>query len=655
MEAKTIAELQVVISAQNKQMQQALREIYSELDKTAAKAQAANNKMAAGFEKINSVATKALKWGVAGAIGAVAASIPGAVRRIDTLVAFPRMLEAMGSSADEAQKATDRLATKLRGLPTPLQDGAAGVQALVAAGLEVPHATEAYLAFNNAMLAANVEAGAAQATFIQLTQAISRGKIEGQEWNSITANMPNAMQMLQKESGKTKLELQELYRTNPQKLLDDLIRLNTEGSAGLASLEEQARAATGGIGTAFSNLKNSITRGIEGIVRALGNGDLEAGQRKISDAISALGKAFGEALLAVGALVTFIADNSTVFGMLAAAIGGSVAAIVAYSTYVKVSTLATAAFSAASTYLTLVQSLQAQGLGLLRAAWMALNIVMAANPIGIVIVAVAGLTAALAWFVTQTETGRQIFETAMNAIKSAAQTVWNWLKSNWPLLLTILTGPVGLAVVAIVKNLDTIKAGFSNALNFVKGIWSGITGFFSGVTSSIGNSFDNVVGYARNAFNNVVNAIKSIDWSGIGMDIIRGIGSGIASMGGWLADKAKAAVGGAKDKLKSFLGIHSPSRVMRDEIGKMIGMGIAVGIDDSAKFALKSASNMSSSLVGALDRDVSMGVNTDMRARMGSGRGTPVNVNLDGRTLLSFVVDGINDSDFMSNTPSLNV
>lgn len=120
---------------------------------------------------------------------------------------------------------------------------------------------------------------------LQLQQAISRGKIEGQEWNTITASMPSVMQALQNETGKTKGELQELYRTDPQKLIDDIIRLNKDGGGGLGSLEKQARTATAGIGTGIENMNTAITKGIASIIDSIGS-------ENISNGISIIGKGF---------------------------------------------------------------------------------------------------------------------------------------------------------------------------------------------------------------------------------------------------------------------------------------------------------------------------------------------------------------------------
>lgn len=71
------------------------------------------------------------------------------------------------------------------------------------------------------------------------------------------------------------------------------------------------------------------------------------------------------------------------------------------------------------------------------------------------------------------------------------------------------------------------------------------------------------------------------DWVGIGWDIIRGIGSGIVSAAGNLVDAAVDAAKDAVEAVKSWLGIHSPSRRMRDEVGKYMAKGMGIGFQDN--------------------------------------------------------------------------
>ena len=92
------------------------------------------------------------------------------------------------------------------------------------------------------------------------------------------------------------------------------------------------------------------------------------------------------------------------------------------------------------------------------------------------------------------------------------------------------------------------------------------------------------------------NGFTSVNWGEVGMNIITGIASGVTSAAGKLVD---AAVGAAKDALnwvKDKLGIHSPSRVFRDQVGVMIGRGMAEGIDQSQRIVNRSLDRIAAGL-----------------------------------------------------------
>lgn len=78
-------------------------------------------------------------------------------------------------------------------------------------------------------------------------------------------------------------------------------------------------------------------------------------------------------------------------------------------------------------------------------------------------------------------------------------------------------------------------------------------------------------------------SFSKINWAELGVNIISGIASGVRDAAKTLANSVVDAAKSALDGAKNFLGIKSPSRVMRDEVGKMIGAGMAEGIADSAK------------------------------------------------------------------------
>lgn len=77
----------------------------------------------------------------------------------------------------------------------------------------------------------------------------------------------------------------------------------------------------------------------------------------------------------------------------------------------------------------------------------------------------------------------------------------------------------------------------------------------------------------------IFNAFQNTNWLEIGINIIKGIAAGIGNTVGALVDAVKEAARQALESAKSFLGIHSPSSVFRDDIGQMIDLGLAEGIE----------------------------------------------------------------------------
>jgi TP901 family phage tail tape measure protein len=66
------------------------------------------------------------------------------------------------------------------------------------------------------------------------------------------------------------------------------------------------------------------------------------------------------------------------------------------------------------------------------------------------------------------------FTTAWQSIQDAFMSVWNWISGNWPLLLGIITGPIGLAVYFITKYWDDIVGFFKTAVGAIGDVFAGI-------------------------------------------------------------------------------------------------------------------------------------------------------------------------------------
>lgn len=137
-----------------------------------------------------------------------------------------------------------------------------------------------------------------------------------------------------------------------------------------------------------------------------------------------------------------------------------------------------------------------------------------------------------------------------------------------------------------------ISTFFSEALtnisNWWNDTWTNVSGFFTttwdGIVTNVSTKVDEVMQFFEDLPGNIMNALSDAgNWLvQTGKDIIQGLIDGVSGM----IDDAVSAVnevGGAMlDGVKSFLGIKSPSRVFRDQVGKMVGLGLLEGIEDSA-------------------------------------------------------------------------
>jgi phage-related protein len=113
------------------------------------------------------------------------------------------------------------------------------------------------------------------------------------------------------------------------------------------------------------------------------------------------------------------------------------------------------------------------------------NAAMSANPIGLIIIGIAALVAGFVLLYQKSDTFRAICTTAFQAVWTAIKFVWDWISNNWKLLLTILTGPIGIAVRVIMSHWDSVKSGANSVLHFLSGMASGIGRVLSGVGSAL--------------------------------------------------------------------------------------------------------------------------------------------------------------------------
>lgn len=141
-------------------------------------------------------------------------------------------------------------------------------------------------------------------------------------------------------------------------------------------------------------------------------------------------------------------------------------------------------------------------------------------------------------------------------------------------LPTIITGIV-TAIPKIITGLITALTGA-----IPKIITAGVSLFVS-LIKNLPTIITSIVGSIPQIITSIYNTITSSDMIGklakAGGELIKGLWNGIKDLGKWLNDKISGFFGGVVDNIKAFFGIKSPSRLMRDEVGTMLGLGVGGG------------------------------------------------------------------------------
>lgn len=372
-------------------------------------------------------------------------------------------------------------------------------------------------------------------------------------------------------------------------------------------------------------------------------------------------------------VIKFVIDNKDVILALIAGIGAGFAAwkIV---TIIQGIITATKAWWIATEGVTLAQKL--------------LNVVMSANPIGLVITAVVALVAAFVVLWKKSDAFRNFWINLWDKIKDVTKSVWkvikkffvdawvaiqkawsvavkwfqnlwngikkvfmgvvnfyatiygnawkgikkiwsvavSWFQNIWNGIKKIFLGVVTFYATVYGNAWKAIKNAWSSAVSWFRNIWSGIKNVFSAVGSWFGQKFRNAWNNVKSAwssvstfFSDILSKIKKIftnakdTFKDIGKDMMNGLKEGINSKIESVKKAVKNGVEKAVDGVKSFLGINSPSKLMRDEVGAMMGEGVGVGLLDSTKTVLRDATKFADSVVNGISSkvsDINVGLNT---------------------------------------------
>lgn len=259
-----------------------------------------------------------------------------------------------------------------------------------------------------------------------------------------------------------------------------------------------------------------------------------------------------------------------------------------------------------------------------------------------------------------------------NTIKGIAQTVWNAIRS----VVTSVINAIKSVITSVMNAIRSVMTSIWNAIKSVtSSVWSGIRSVVTSVINGIRSTVSGIMNSIKSVFSSGWNTVRSVTSSGIhgAANVVRSVAGGMVSAGsnfvmgfvrgitGAIGSAVQAAANMARQALnaaKAALGIHSPSRVMRDQVGYYVTEGMAVGILGNIKSVSHAMDRVADASIISIPRpDTSQFMNTmaslsNLHRQMATGYATSmtgelnlssqpayINLNLGGSDYSTFVDD----------------
>lgn len=498
-----------------------------------------------GVSKLGGIAKKGAGVAVA-AVGAVTAAlgagVVAGVKYNASIESYQTSFEVMTGSAEKAAEVIDRLKKVGASTPFELPDLADTTQLLMNYGFSADEAMD------KMMMLGDISQGSAEKMSRIATaygQMSSAGKVSLEDVKQMIEAGFNPLQEISESTGESMSSLYDRISKGTisvDEITASMQRATSEGGKYFQSMEKQSQTFSGLIST----LKDNAQQLLGEVVKPISDGLTESLLPAAISAIEQLTKGF---------------EENGVSGMIQAA--GNI-----------VSGLFTGIMENAP-------SLISTGFELL-------NQFLLGIAAGIPALRIKGFE-----FITQIALG--ILENLPQLITQGAMVITNFVSGLLSSLPSVLQSGVQMIlrlVDGIINNLPSIVSAAAQAIaRFVSSVASNLPQILSTGIKIIGElasglirAIPNLVGKIPQIISAIKDAFLSVDWLSVGVNIIKGIASGVASAAGQLVDAAVSAATDALNWVKNKLGIHSPSRVFRDQVGKNMALGIGIGFEDNIPY-----------------------------------------------------------------------
>lgn len=515
-----------------------------------------------GISKLGGIAKKGAGVAVA-AVGAVTAAlgagVVAGVKYNASIESYQTSFEVMTGSAEKAAEVIDKLKKVGAETPFELPDLADTTQLLMNYGFSADEAMD------KMMMLGDISQGSADKMSRIATaygQMSSAGKVSLEDVKQMIEAGFNPLQEISESTGESMASLYDRISKGTisvDEITASMQRATSEGGKYFQSMEKQSQTFSGLIST----LKDNAQQLLGEIVKPISDGLTESLLPAAISAIEQLTQGFEEngvsgMIQAAGNIVNGLFTGIIENAPLLISIGMELLNQFLLGIATGIPTLLTKGFEIV-TQLTL------------------------------------GILQNLPQLITQ---GAAVITNFVNGLLSSLPSV---LQSGVQMILRLVDG--------IINNLPAIVSAAAQAIaRFIASIASNLPQILSTGIKIIGElasglirAIPNLVGKIPQIISAIKDAFLSVDWLSVGVNIIKGIASGVASAAGQLVDAAVGAATDALNWVKSKLGIHSPSRVFRDQVGKNMALGIGVGFEDNIPYKdmEKQANRMVSRIQGA--------------------------------------------------------
>jgi len=494
---------------------------------------------------------------------ATKAAIGGVTDTIVAVDGLTTVINAFGMPMSKAEHVADLMFTTVKGGKTTFEELSASM-------------------FNVAPIAA-----ASGVSFEEVSAALAAMTAQGVPTAQATTQLRQAMVALQKPTADMQKVIAELGYESGQAMLAELgfadtintLRDATGGSneqlmkmfgsveAGQAILaltgakaEDFANSlnamanSTGAAQNAFEIMEESTTRRFEKLTVALQDIAITIGEA-LMPALKALLEKITPIITKVGEWISEHPKLTTIILASVGALGGLLLIAGPLLKTIQLMTLAlhsqTIAFVAHKVALiaaSIVTKVAAA------AQWL-LNAAMSANPIGLIILAIAALVAAIVWMVKHWDKVKEAFKKVWDAIVNAFRKVVEFFKAAGKKILDFLLAPIKAIKAGWDKFVGFMKSVPGNVAGFFKGIKDKIAGFFSGVKEKIAGHFSGLAEKISGHMEGVRDKFKGV-LEKIGIDteqLANNMKQRYEEAGGGIKGAMVAAFGGMRDAAKGIL------------------------------------------------------------------------------------------------------